>query len=149
MFIDSMNHIPSTTEGCKNFLLMYGGEEIVVGLNEHMLVINPTAGSRFDIEIDGHYEGAFHIDAAAEELMKLKRQSMAFNRYAAYRGMRQQVTQSQRPSYGRLPLDPEPRSLPRRRYDYDDPVEDLVGAGIRLLGNILGAASKANRNGYY
>ena len=148
MFIDNLNFIPSTLEGCKRFLISYAGEEIVVGIDEHMLVISPSAG-RLDIEIDGHFEGSYQLDAAAEELYKLKRQNSAYNRYQAYRGMRQVSQQPQRPQYARMPLDPEPRSLPRRSYDFDSPVEDLVGAGIRLLGNVLGAASKASRNGYY
>jgi len=113
-----------------------------------MLVLTASAG-RWQIELDGHYEGSFQLEAAAEELAKLKRQSIAYHRYQAYRGMQQQAAQPQRPKYGRMPLDPEPTTLPRHT-SYDDPIEDLVGAGINLIGNILGAAARTSRRtGYY
>ena len=130
MFIRDVNMIPSTAAGACAFLAMYGGEEITIGVNNHLVVITPAGNDTWEIEADGDYLGLQGVNEVAQALVSIKKQVIATQRYNAYK----QYTQPRPQKYPRMDT-----SLPGHRCGdpYPEEGEGLLETGARLIGQLF------------
>ena len=131
MFIRDINMIPSTAAGAAAFLAMYGGEQITIGIDQHLVVISPVGQDRWEVEADGDYLGIQGVQDVAQALVSIKKQAVATQRYKAYKQYAQPQPQRK---YPRMDT-----SIPARGRLCGDPYpeENLLEAGARLIGQLF------------